>query len=1012
MDPSLFSKLEFRLVGPHRGGRVTTVAGVQEEPFTFLMGTTGGGVWKTTDAGESWKNISDGFFDVGSVGAVEVAPSDPNVIYAGTGSAGIRGNVSTGRGVYRTTDGGRTWTFLGLEEAGLISRIRVHPEDPDLVYLAALGHPFGKNEERGVFRSGDGGTTWEKVLFLSDSVGAVDLAMNPANPRILYAGMWRAERKPWTLIDASEDGGVFRSADGGDSWEELETGLPEGLTGRIGITVSPANPDRVWAIVNAHDPQGGVYRSDDGGDQWSRVNRERLLRQRHWYYSHIVADPRDENTVYAMNTGLYRSIDGGKSWEGIRVPHGDVHDLWINPSDPNLMVVGNDGGAQVSLNAGISWSTLLNQPTAELYRVVTDERFPYRLYAAQQDNSTISLPSRPQGGLTPYEEWFSVGGCESGHIAVDPVDPDVYFAGCYIGEITRVNRRTGESRSVMPLPVLVDGVAPKDLEYRFQWNFPILFSPHDPDVLYTASNHVHRSRDRGMSWEVISPDLTADDETKQELPGGPLQHDHTSVEVYGTVFAFAESPHARGVLWTGSDDGRVHVSRDNGETWLDVTPQGMPPDATVNTLELSPHADGRAFLAVQRYRMDDFAPYVFMTNDFGESWELLTDGKNGIPGGHPVRVVREDPGREGLLYAGTEFGLFISFDDGGHWQSFQQNLPATPVTDLRVKGQDLVVATQGRSLWIMDDVTPLHELEGETADPGVILFQPGRIYRLPGNRGGGARAGEAPPNGAVIRYYLAEPPEEAVVLEILDDGGAEVRTFTSEPGDDGGPLLPVEVGMNQFAWNLTYPPLDLPEGAMAYLGYTGGPQAIPGTYQVRLTVGEWTGEASFEIAPDPRRPEVKPSNLDEQFGTAMRVRGRMEEIYRAIETIRSVRSQAEAVATKAQEGGFGGELKELADSISAAFEPIESELIQTKAESGQDPINFPPQLDNQFGYLYRHVVSAYGSPTASEVARLEELEGMLALLLGRLQAVLDIHLDRFNARVRELGVTPVVIPRF
>ncbi len=1010
--PKLFGGMEFRLVGPHRGGRVTAVAGIPSEPLTFFMGTTGGGVWKTSDAGESWENISDGFMAVGSMGAVEVAPSDPNVIYVGTGSAGIRGNVSTGRGVYRTTDGGKHWTFLGLEEAGLIGRIRIDSADPDRVYLAALGHPFGKNPERGVFRSTDGGASWQKVLFLSDSVGAVDLAMNPHNPRILYAGMWRAERKPWTLIDASEDGGIYRTMDGGESWEKLTKGLPAGLTGRIGITVSPSDPERVWAIVNAHDPQGGVYRSDDGGDSWTRVNRERFLRQRHWYYSHIVADPQDPNTVYAMNTGLYRSIDGGQSWEGIRVPHGDVHDLWINPTEPDFMVVGNDGGAQVSLTAGASWSTLLNQPTAELYRVTTDTRFPYRLYSAQQDNSTISLPSRPQGGLSPTEEWFDVGGCESGHIAVDPVDPDQYFAGCYIGEISLVNRRTGESRSVMPSPVLVDGVAPKDLDFRFQWNFPILFSPHDPNLLYTTSNHVHRSRDRGMSWEVISPDLTADDESKQEIPGGPLQHDHTSVEVYGTIFAFGESPHTPGVLWAGSDDSRVHVSRNDGESWEDVTPRGLPADATVNMLEISPHAQGRVFLAIQRYRMDDYAPYVYRTDDFGASWTRLTDGENGIPGDHPVRVVREDPDRKGLLYAGTEFGLFISFDDGVHWQSFQQNLPVTPVADLQIKEKDLVVATQGRSLWIMDDLSPLHTLAEASAEMGVILFPPAKAYRIPRSRGGGDRGAEAGPNGAVIRYYLNRAPEGEVVLEILDAQGEEVRRFSSDPGEDGGPELPKAEGLNEFAWNLTYPPLDLPQGARAYLGYTGGPYAVPGSYRIRLTVGERVEEEPFELLADPRRPEVTRAQLLEQFEVGVRVRGRMEDLYQALRTLRSVREQAEAAGTRAEEGGFGEELKEMAEAMAGALEPIENRLLQTKAESGQDPINFPPQLDNQFGYLYRHIANAYGPPTAQEMERLVELEAVLARIRGELAAALDMHLEPFNAKVAELGVDPVVLPRF
>jgi len=1042
--PSLYKGLDFRLIGPFRGGRSTAVTGIPGKPLTFYQGTTGGGVWLTTDAGEAWENVSDGHFHVSSIGAVEVALSDPNVVYVGTGSAGIRGNVQTGKGVYRSTDGGRSWTFAGLEDAGLIGRIRVHPQDPDLAYAAVLGHAFGKNEERGVFRTLDGGESWEKVLFLSDSVGAVDLAMNPENPRILYAGMWRAERKPWTLIDASEDGGLYRTTDGGDSWEKLTDGLPQGLTGRIGVTVSAADPDRVWAIVNAHDPHGGVYRSDDAGDSWTRVNRDRRLRQRHWYYSHIVADPGDENTVYAMNTGLYRSIDAGESWESIRVPHGDVHDLWINPDNPDIMVVANDGGAQVSMNAGESWSTLLNQPTAELYRVVTDDRFPYRVYAAQQDNSTISLPSRSSGGLTPYEEWYEVGGCESGHIAVDPRDPDIYFAGCYNGIIERVNRRTGESRNVMPAPVLVDGVAPRDLADRFQWNFPIVFSPHDPATLYATSQRVLKSTDRGMSWEVISPDLTTDDEAKQPLPGGPLQHDHTSVEVYTTIFQFAESPHAPGVLWAGSDDGKVHLSRDGGADWVDVTPPELPVDGTVNTLEISPHGPGRVFLAVQRYRMDDFRPMIFRTNDYGASWTLLTDGTNGIPADHPVHVVREDPDQRGLLYAGTHFGLFVSFDDGGHWQSFQQNLPVTQVADMRVKEQDLVVATHGRSIWILDDLTPLHQValwaqEGGPAGVSLVdgdvehpvLFRPGRTYRLQRAGGGGDRGMENPPRGAVIRYFLPEGSEgpegvegqEAskgagngkvdveMVLTILAEDGSVVRRFSSNPEADGDPRLPASPGANQFEWDLTYPPLERPEGVLNYMGYSGGPTAVPGEYEVRLEYGDWTRTEPLTVRQDPRLAHVTQAQLQEQLELGFRIRERMRETYEAIETIQSVRAQARSVAERDADGGFGEELKVQADSLVAKLEPIEEDLYQTKAESGQDMINFPPQLANQFGYLYGMLAPAYGPPTAQERLRLEELESELARLRDALGAVLDRDLEAFNARVRDLGVDPVVVPR-
>ena len=1009
-DPALFGAMSYRLIGPHRGGRVTTVTGVADRPFTFLMGTTGGGVWKTEDAGETWENISDGFMDVASIGAVEVADSDPNVIYVGTGSAGIRGNVSTGRGMYRSRDGGRTWTFIGLREAGLIGRIAVDPRHPTLLFVAALGHPFGKNVERGVYRSRDGGDNWEKVLFLSDSVGAVDLSMNPNNPREIYAGMWRAERKPWTLIDAATEGGVYKTTDGGDTWHKLSGGLPEGLTGRIGVTVSPANPDRVWAQVNAHDPEGGVYRSDDGGKSWRRVNRDRELRQRHWYYSHIYADPRDENTVYAMNTRFYKSIDGGRTFEPIPVPHGDVHDLWVNPQNPELMVIGNDGGAQVSLTGGDSWSTMDNQPTAELYRVTVDNRFPYRVYGGQQDNSTISVSSWTRGGLTPTEDWFSVGGCESGHVAVHARDPDIVYAGCYIGEITRTDRRTGDSRNVMVYPVLVDGVAPRDLAYRFQWNAPIVFSPHDPDVLYHTSNHVHRTRDGGITWETISPDLTRNDREKQDFPGGPLQHDHTSVEVYGTIFSFAESPHTPGTLWAGSDDGLVHLTRDNGGTWSNVTPSDLPVDGTVNTLEISPHQAGRVILAVQRYRMDDYSPYIFLTNDYGNSWKLLTNGQNGIPGDFPVRAVREDPDRRGLLYAGTEFGMFVSFDDGGHWQSLQQNLPVTPISDIQVHRQDLVVATQGRSFWILDDLTPLHQLDETVAGAAPHLFEPRDAYRVQRGRGGGPRTPESPPSGAVFNYYLADSPESEVGLEVLDAGGAVIRAYSSDPSaHKNQPTVPVSRGMNSFVWDLRYPGLDMPEGAMVYLGYAGGPTAVPGEYLVRLTVGDWSRTQSFHLLGDPRLTDVTDEDLERQFDLSVRVRSRLSETYDAIRTIRSVREQVRSLTKRTRDAGYGDEIGIAGDSIAEKLTAVENVLINTKIESHQDPINFPPLLDNQFGYLYRYVASAYGKPTQAAYVRIEELEGQLAEQVSELARILDGDVARFNNTLRDLGVTGIIV---
>ncbi|MEJ2540751.1 MAG: glycosyl hydrolase, partial [Gemmatimonadota bacterium] len=783
VHPDLLSTLEYRSVGPFRGGRVTAVGGFGDRPGSFVMGTTGGGVWVTDDAGERWRNVTDDALDVGSIGAVEVAPGDPNVIYVGTGSAGIRGNVSIGRGVWRSTDRGDTWTFSGLPDAGLIGKIQVDPRDADVAFVAALGNPFAKNPERGVYRTRDGGESWDRVLFVADSVGAVDLVMDPSNPRVLYAGMWRAQRKPWTLVDASRDGGVWKTTDGGDHWTRLtdpsmDNGLPSRtLFGRIGLAVSPANPDRVWALINAPDPHGGIWRSDDGGDQWEKVNRDRRFRQRHWYYSHLEADPRDPNTIYVLNTGMYRSVDGGEDWERIQVPHGDVHDLWIQPGDPDAMVVGNDGGAQVSLNGGRSWSTMHNQPTAEFYRVEVDHQWPYRLYGAQQDNSTISVSSRVDGDLSPEQDWYSVGGAESGHISVHP-HPDsahIVWAGNYIGQVDRVNLKTGERRNMILYPEMGDGVAPRDARYRFQWNAPILISRHDPGVVYHASQYVHRTTDGGMTWETISPDLTTDNEEQQGLPGGPLQVDHTGVEVYNTVFVLSESPDDPEELWAGTDDGRVHLTRDGGATWTEITPDDMPREGTVNSIDLSTRRPGRAVMAVYRYRDGDFRPYVFLTDDYGDDWDLLTDGENGIPEDHPVRVVREDPDRPGLFYAGTEFGMYLSFDEGDHWQPLQLNLPRTPVTDLRVHRQDLVVATQGRSFWILDDLTPLHGLRDEVTEEALHLVPPRDVTLARFRATGGDRAPDDAANGVVLHFWIGSQVEGEVEIEVLDADGTVIR---------------------------------------------------------------------------------------------------------------------------------------------------------------------------------------------------------------------------------------------
>ncbi len=1018
VDTLAFKDLAYRMAGPFRGGRSSAATGFPNDPDRWLMGTTGGGVWESTDNGVSWQNITDGYFG-GSIGAVKVADSDPNVIYVGQGSVDIRGNTSTGRGAWKSMDAGRTWTFIGLPEAGQIGRIEVHPRDHDLVYMAALGHPFGKNPERGIFRSRDGGETWEHVLALSDSTGASDLTMDMTNSRILYAGMWRGERKPWALISGAEEGGVYKSTDGGDSWTKLGGGLPEGIVGKVGVSVSPADPDRVWAIIEA-EPDGGVYRSDDAGGTWTRTNSDNNLRQRAWYYTHVQADPADPNTVYALNTSLYRSVDGGTTFEVIAVPHGDVHDLWIHPADPDRMVVADDGGAQVTVNGGETWSTYYNQPTAELYDVIVDNGFPYRLYGAQQDNTTISVPAWSDvNTLYPKEHWRNVGGCETGPVALDPDRPHVVYAGCYGGVMDRYDLESGQRRNIMLYPQLQLGMAAKDLRHRFQWVSPMLVSRHDPNVLYHGSQHVNRSRDEGATWETISPDLTTNNPDHQEQSGGPINADVTGVEIYNVVFSIAESPFDPDEIWAGSDDGRIHVTRDGGLNWTDVTPPDMPELGTVDEIELSSHRAGRAYVAVHRYRLDDFRPYIFRTDDFGASWTLVSAG---IADGHPVRTVREDPVREGLLFAGTEFGVFVSLDAGDSWQSFQRDLPVTPVTGMRVAHDDLILSTQGRSFWIMDDITPLREVESAVA-AGTHLFAPRDVRRLTniGAAGMSELDPDPPPAGAQIHYYLAEEPDGDILVEVVDPLGEVVRTFSSDSAaaaEADGERIPKTAGLNRIAWALQYEGPELPEGAVQW-GYTGGVTAPPGTYTVRMTVGDTMAERAFELLSDPRIPEVTVANYQEQFRIAMLARDSINSITRAIDDLAAIRAQVEEVMERARSAEQADDLQALADTLNDKSTDVTEELMQTKNRSGQDPIRFAPRLDNQWIELYGRVTGtdgyisggAEGAPQQGTMERLDDLLEEWDGVRTRYVNLLENELRRFNEAVELLGLPAVVLPR-
>jgi photosystem II stability/assembly factor-like uncharacterized protein len=1032
IDPAFLDSMKYRSIGPYRGGRVTAVAGVAQQMHTFYMGSTGGGVWRTDDAGQTWRNVTDGQLKSASIGAIAIAPSDPNVIYVGTGSACPRGNVSAGDGIYRSTDAGRTWAHIGLPEAGQIGKIRVHPENPDLVYAAVLGHIFGPNPDRGVYRSKDGGKTWEKVLFVSGKTGAVDISMDAKNPRILYAGMWRAERKPFTFISGDPvEGGLYKSTDGGDTWKELTEGLPKGATGRIGVSVSPANPDRVFALIEAEGTEGGLYRSDDAGKSFRQINKDRSFLQRAWYYTHVFADPVDADTVYILNVMFHRSVDGGKSFDMVMVPHGDTHDLWINPTNNQMMVYGDDGGAAVSFNAGKSWSPQSNQPTAEFYRVTTDHRFPYWVYGAQQDNTTARIVSRNNGFGISIKDWHSVGGCESGHIAVDPRDPDanIVYAGCYGGSITRYDHKTGQVREITTAPQLALGTRAEDLHYRFQWNAPIRISKHDPSILYHTSQFVHRSTDEGQTWTIVSPDLTVANTEMLQDAGGPITLDQTGVEVFATIFVFEESPLAKGELWAGSDDGRVHVTRDGGQSWTETTPPGVPEFGTVNAIDLSTHQPGRAHVTVYNYRFDDFTPYVFQTNDYGKTWKRIADGKNGIPDRHFARVVREDPDRRGLLYAGTEYGMYVSFDDGQSWQSLQLNLPATPVTDLQVKDRDLVLSTQGRSFWILDDLTTLHQLTDESVKAAYHLYQPRDTFRT---RGGGfdipsGNLGQNPPNGVVIHYSLAQelPEDQELKLEILDPSGAVVRTFSSKTPEvrarspfadlfaaffgGGGPRTPpVKKGTNRWVWDLGYPD-GRPAPDTIMWGSVQGPPAPPGRYQVRMTVGNWSRTREFEVKKDPRIPATQ-ADLEEQFQLAVKVRDLFSASHDSLKKIRSVKSQVSDLTARLKEAKAGEGIDDAAKALTEKLTGIEEKIYQTKNESLQDPLNFQPMLDNRIANLYGIVLSTDAKPTAAAHEHYEALKTELEGYDRELASVLATELSAFNQTVAAKNVAPVIVP--
>jgi photosystem II stability/assembly factor-like uncharacterized protein len=1013
---SLYSAMKWRSIGPYRGGRVTAVAGVTSLPFTYYFGATGGGVWKTEDGGLNWKNVSDGYFNTGSVGAIAVSSWDPNVVYVGMGEVPMRGNVSHGDGVYKSTDSGKTWTHIGLEDTSQISRIRIHPRNPDLVYVAALGHVYGPNEQRGVFRSKDGGKTWEKVLYRDDKSGAVDMILDPNNPRIIFAALWEFYRTPYSLSSGGQGSGLFKSTDGGDTWAEISRnkGLPKGLLGKIGITVSPAKPDRLWAIIEAED--GGVFRSDDGGESWIRVNEERQLRQRAFYYTRIYADPGDADTVYVLNTGCYRSIDGGRTYSTIRVPHGDNHDLWIDPENPKRMINSNDGGANVSYNGGESWTVQDNQPTAQFYHVITDNHFPYRVYGAQQDNSTVRILSRTSSWGIDRPDWEPVGGGESGHIACRYDNPDIVYAGSYGGLITRWDHKTQQTRMIDPWPENPMGWGAADLKYRFQWTAPILVSRFDSNVLYHAAQVLFKTTNEGQSWQVISPDLTRNDKSKQQPSGGPITKDNTSVEYYCTIFALAESYHDPNILWAGSDDGLVHITKDGGKTWTNITPKEMPEWSLISMIETSTFDPAKAYIAVDRHELDDFGPYIYKTEDFGKSWKMITQG---IPANTFVRVVREDPRRRGLLYAGTETGIFVSFDDGSNWQPLQLNLPVVPIHDMVVKEDDLVVATHGRAFWILDDLTPLHQINEEVAQSEVYLYKPLDAYRMEGRSFPVPNMGHNPPSGSVIYYYLKEKPEQEVILEFLDAQGNLIKKFSSREKKEQPsrqrwfPMardqqVTAEKGMNRFVWNMRYPDAERVPGAILWAGTLTGPVAVPGSYQVRISVGEKSMTQSWNWKKDPRL-ETKQEEFQEQFDLLIKIRDKMTQLNKAINRLRSIKKQVDDLQTKAKEHekwkGIIAEGKKLKEKL----KEIEDVLIQSKSKSSQDPLNYPIKLDNKISALASVVASSDSKPTDQSYELFKELSAQADVQIARLDKLIQTDLVAFNKIVKEADIPAVIV---
>lgn len=1008
-DSQLFKKLEYRLIGPFRGGRSAAVTGSYKNKNTFYFGATGGGVWKTGDGGSNWKNISDKYFG-GSIGAVAVAPSDETILYVGEGENTLRGNVSEGLGgIWRSDDGGKSWHNTGLKDGRHIVRIVIHPKNPDIVWVAVMGHLFGPNTERGIYKTTDGGKNWKRTLFINNQTGISDLVMEPLNPQTLYAGSWRVIRTPYSLESGGDGSGLWKSIDGGDTWTNLATkkGLPKGTWGIVGVAVAPSNTDKLYALIE--NEKGGLFMSADAGETWTLTSSDNNIRQRAWYYTKVFVDPTNENLVYCPNVSLMVSKDGGKTFSSIRTPHGDHHDLWIDPEDGKRMIVADDGGAQTSFDAGGNWSTYYNQPTAQVYRVNADNAFPYRILGGQQDNSAFRIKSRTYGNAITSSDMENAAGAESGYVLADPLNPEITYGGNYMGTLERLDHKTGESRMINVWPVDNLGAGADAAKYRFQWNYPIFFSPHNPKRLYAAGNHLFVTENEGKSWETISPDLTTNDKSKQVSSGGPITKDNTSVEYYCTIFTATESSLEKDLLWTGSDDGLINVSKDGGKIWENVTPKDCPKAMMWNCVDIDPFKKGAVYFAGTRYKNDDFTPYLYKTEDYGKTWKRIDNGINRM---HFTRCLRADKKVAGLLYAGTEYGMYISYNDGASWQPFQLNLPIVPITDLTIKNNDLVVGTQGRSIYILDDLSLVQQKNNNITAKDLHVFAPAAAYRIESYGGSGApqtnrNAGSNPPAGVAIPFWVKNAPDTVKAsVTIFDSSRKLVKTDSTTAKDT---RLKVESGMNQYVWNFEYPESEKAlEGLIIWNSARMAPLAVPGNYFANIKVGNDSAEVPFTILADPNY-KVTNAEYQEQLDLLLSIRDKFSATMKALKNINDLRKQMTDYQARIGKD-FPKEIKTQMDSISKKLTVVEEALHQTKAKSGQDVLNFPIRLDDKLGGVYGIAASGYGAPSKQVKEAYNSVAEQIDAQLNNLKTIIDKDLPALNNLIREKSL-PVITPK-